>query len=69
MLVKKPTYSDMNGKIKLHQSCKTSIRDAVAITLSLEIDARLPILGTWKRKPLSSTIGNLKAIETQAKAI
>lgn len=35
MLGKKPNYNDMNGKIKLQQSCRTSIRDAVAVTLSL----------------------------------
>ena len=58
MLVKKPTYSDMNGKIKLHQSYRTSIRDAVAITLSLrnrckitnsrDLEAKASILDSWE---------------------
>ena len=65
MLVKKPNYSDMNGKIKLHQSCKTSIRDAVAVTLSLRNRCKMTNLGTWKQKPLSSTVGYLKAIEME----
>ena len=65
MLEKKPNYRDMNGKIKLLQSCRTSIRDAVAVTLSLRNRCKMTNLGTWKQKPLSSTVGDLKAIETK----
>ena len=56
----------MNGNIKLHQSCKTLIRDVVAVTLSLRNQCKMTNLGTWKQKPLSSTVGDLKAIETKA---
>ena len=66
MLEKKPNYHDMNGKIKLLQSCGTSIRDAVEITLSLRNQCKMTNLGTWKQKPLSSTVGDLKAIEPKA---
>ena len=65
MLGEKPNYSDMNGKIKLLKSCRTSIRDAVAVTLSLRNRCKMANLGTWKQKPLSSTVGDLKAIETK----
>ena len=63
MLEKKPNYRDMNGNIKLLQSCRTSIRDAVAVTLSLRNQCKMTSLGTWKQKPLSSTVGDLKEIE------
>ena len=66
MLEKKPNCSDMNGKIKLLQSCRTSIRDAVAVTLSLRNRCKTTNLGTWKQNPLSSTVGDLEAIETKA---
>ena len=63
MLGKKPNYSDMNGNIKLLQSCRTSIRDAVAVTLSLRNRCKMTNLGTWTQKPLSSTVGDLKKIK------
>ena len=66
MLEKKPNYNDMNGKIKLLQSCRTSIRDGAAITLSLRNRCKMTNLGIWKLKPLSSIVGDLKAIETKA---
>ena len=53
----------MNGKIKLLQSCRTSIKDVVAVTLSLRNRCKMTNLGTWKKKPLSSTVGDLKEIE------
>ena len=49
MLGKKPNYSDMNGKIKLQQSCKTSIKDAVVVTLSLRNRCKITNLGAWKQ--------------------
>ena len=55
MLVKKPNYSDMNGNIKLHQPCKTSIRDAVAVTLSLRNRCKMTKSGDLKKISLSST--------------
>ena len=43
----------------------TSIRDAVAVNLSLRNRCKMTNLGIWKLKPLSSTVGDLKAIETK----
>ena len=65
MLERKPNYSDMNGRIKLLNICRTSIRDVVAVTLSLRNRCKMTNLGIWKQKPLSSTVGDLKAIETK----
>ena len=69
MLEKKPNYRDMNGNIKLLQSWKKSIRDAVAVTLSLRNRCKMTNLGTWKKKVLSSTVGDLKAIEMKTNSM
>ena len=43
--------------------CRTSFRDAVAVTLSLRNRCKMTNLGIWKLKPISSTVGDLKTIK------
>ena len=53
-------------RINYFNLCRTSIRDAVAATLSLRNRCKITNMGARKLKPLSSTVGDLKEIKPKA---